>query len=163
MRISALSFVLILCCAPFSTGLAGDTLFTVRDVSWIAGSWQGTLGESFIEERWTEPEGSNMTGMFRIVNDGQPSLFEFMSMQEADHRVTLSIKHFNGDMTGWEEKDESTVFTLVKLNGTAARFDHAEEGKSLTYEREGEAMVITLRELRGGKPATIPFNFRLVP
>jgi len=145
-----------------SPGQESDPVFSIEDVAWISGTWQGTQNESFIEEVWTQVEGSNMAGMFRIMRDGEPGMFEFMTIQESEGRVVLSIKHFNRDMSGWEEKDESELFTLVKQGGTTASFDHAEEGKSLTYERAAEELSVTLREVRDSGPTTVRFDFRLV-
>lgn len=160
-QIAMLIPTLVSFCFP-APGQVSETRFSIDDISWISGSWQGMKGESFIEEVWSAPEGSNMTGMFRMVRNGRPRLFEFMSIQETNQVVTLAIKHFDSDMTGWEEKDRSELFTLVELEGTIALFDHDEEGKSLTYDLVGDELSITLRELRDGEPTTVRFDFRRI-
>ncbi|MFZ5619227.1 MAG: DUF6265 family protein [Pseudomonadota bacterium] len=80
-----------------------------------------------------EPAGGHIMGMFRqLTSEGAPRFYEFYTIAEEDGSLTLRIKHFNPDMTGWEEKTQSVAFRLVAIEGTTAYFD------GLTFSRRGE-------------------------
>ena len=96
---------------------------TIGSVSWIAGHWQGEAWGGQAEEIWSEPQGGAMMGSFRHVVDNKVNLYEFMTISEEDGTLVLKIKHFNSDLTGWESKDESVEFRLVKLGDEVVYFD----------------------------------------
>ena len=85
-----------------------------------------------------------MMGVFRQFRDGKPRFYEFMLMSEVGDTVELRIKHFNPDVTGWEEKDKYTTFKLVKVEGQNAWFS------GLTFKRQGNSLKIYLALRRGG-------------
>ena len=70
-----------------------------------------------------------MMGMFRLMKDDATVFYEIMSIQPDGHSIVLVLKHFNADLTGWEERDEVVRFRLVKLTPTAAWFE------GLTFRR----------------------------
>ena len=117
----------------------------VADLAFLAGSWRGPGvdgGDS--EEIWAEPAAGQMMGVFRQFRDGKPRFYEFMLMSEVGDTVELRIKHFNPDVTGWEEKDKYTTFKLVKVEGQNAWFS------GLTFKRQGNSLKIYLALRRGG-------------
>jgi len=140
----------------------GSGASALQEVAWIAGSWKGDQQGSVIEEIWTEPEGNNMIGMFRLLNDGRPKFFELMSISAEKAGITIAIKHFGPDMTGWEAKENAERFRLADLSGTKATFRHeSEEGKTLVYERTGDRLMIVLEKRQDGKPSALTFTFSL--
>lgn len=68
-------------------------------------------------------------GMYRLVVNGTISFYELMNLSEEDGSVILKLKHFNKDLTGWEEKDRFVSFRLVKMGPQAAYFS------GLTFQR----------------------------
>ena len=95
----------------------------IEDVSWIAGHWEGEAWGGMAEEVWSSPAAGAMMGSFRHVAEGKVSLYEFMTISEVNGTLVLKIKHFNADLTGWEEKENSVEFALVKLEGKKAYFN----------------------------------------
>ena len=44
-------------------------------------------------------------------------------MVEENGSLSFRLKHFNSDLTGWEEKNEREEFPLVKVEKNAVYFD----------------------------------------
>jgi hypothetical protein len=60
-----------------------------------------------------------------------------MTLVEERGSMMLRLKHFNPDLTGWEEKGETVDFPLVAVAGDRWLFD------GLTIHRQGDdAMTI---------------------
>jgi hypothetical protein len=134
-------------------------------VAWLAGSWQGALGDDPVTEAWFPPVDGTMVGLFRWEKGGRVFLYELMRLAETPDGLTLEIKHFGGDFTGWEEKDEAELFDLVEVtpDGRAvfAERDDDVEHTRVTYTPEGDdAMVATFEETRNGKPVLLTFRYR---
>ncbi len=104
--------------APGARGAAA----TLADMTWLIGHWKGTGLGGVSEEIWADPVGGVMMGMYRLVTDGKPSFYEFMHLAEDQGSLTLKLKHFNPDLTAWEEKDRFVSFPLVKLGDKEAFF-----------------------------------------
>lgn len=108
---------------------------TLKNLKMLVGHWQGEMFGAKAEEVWLEPAGGAMIGMFRIVNDKSPMFYEFWAVVEEEGSVTLKLKHFNPDMTGWEEKDKMVTFRLVKFDRNNLWFE------GLTYSRQKDGSI----------------------
>ena len=95
---------------------------SVKDFEWLAGEWVGTGLGGVSEETWSAPAGGAMMGMYRLLMNGGVSFYEFMNLLEENGSVVLKLKHFNADLTGWEEKDRFVSFRLAKLGTNEAWF-----------------------------------------
>ncbi|MCI0453043.1 MAG: DUF6265 family protein [Candidatus Latescibacteria bacterium] len=104
----------------------------LADVAWIAGWWKGTGIDAVAEEVWSEAAGGAMMGMFRLIEEGETIFYELLTIAETDGSLTLTLKHFNDDLTGWEEHDEVVEYPLVRVTDNEAIFD------GLTYRRSGD-------------------------
>ena len=87
----------------------------LKDVAWLTGDWVGTGLGGVSEETWSVPAAGAMIGTYRLVVDGKASFYEFMNLIEDDGSLLLRLKHFNADMTGWEDKDKFVSFRLARL------------------------------------------------
>lgn len=96
---------------------------SVEDLSWLEGHWIADALGGTAEEYWASPKAGAMMGMFRSERGGEISFYEFIVIREVDESLLLQIKHFQRDMVGWEEKDETVDFPLVKLENRTAWFD----------------------------------------
>lgn len=125
---------------------ASDGSSSVADLAWIAGDWVGDSTDTWIQEIWTQPTSDTMIGMFRLIGDGQPRFYEFMSIELGDTGPVMRIKHFDPGLRGWEEKDESVIFELRESSTDRAVFESEVKGdpEFLTYERDGDALTVTL-------------------
>ncbi|MFC4347937.1 DUF6265 family protein [Kordiimonas lipolytica] len=96
---------------------------TLADAAWIAGLWRGEAFGGQVEENWSPPLGDSMAGAFKLVSDGKVDFYELEVIREVGNTLLLQLKHFHGDLRGWEEKDETVNFPLVKVTDTALYFD----------------------------------------
>lgn len=108
----------------------------ISELQWLVGYWSGTGLGGECEEVWMPPVDGHMIGTFRFWDEGKLVFSEFMHLIQEEESITLKIKHFNPDLSGWEEKEEWTTFSLIELGEKKAQFD------GLTIERKGEELVI---------------------
>lgn len=102
---------------------------TVADASWLVGDWVGTgIEGAEAAEFWIPPSNGTMVGLFLQERpDGSIYFTEHMYLTEEAGSLVLKLKHFNPDLTGWEEKDGMVRFRLLSIEPCAAYFS------SLTY------------------------------
>lgn len=106
--------------------------------AWISGSWIGDGFGGVSEEIWSEPSADGtIIGCFRHTNkDGSPNFYEFWVLDNAG----LRLKHFNPDMTGWEEKEDFVTFEMIEVTEVKIVL------KGLIYERISDTeMKISLK------------------
>ena len=101
----------------------------IGDMAWLAGSWSGEGLGGVSEEMWSSPAGGAMVGTYRLIKGGKPVFYEMCWMLETEGTLVLRLKHFNPDLTGWEEKDKTVDFRFVKKDGNRSYFS------GLTFER----------------------------
>ena len=108
----------------------------IEEVAWIAGHWSGEALGGWCEEVWSEPKAGTMMGMFRLLRDEKTSFFEILTIIEEDSTLVLRLKHFHPNLKGWEEKDETVDFPLVKVIDQMAYFS------GITFHRKSENELI---------------------
>ena len=96
---------------------------TLTDVSWISGNWKGKAFGGIVEENWSEPSGDSMMATFKLISDGKVSFYEIEIIREVNESLILQLKHFNGDLTGWETKDETIVLKITEAQSIVDGFD----------------------------------------
>jgi hypothetical protein len=122
---------------------------TIQDFTWLSGEWTGPgLGGS-TDESWSAPAGGAMMGMFRLVRDGKIVFYEFLTLVEHEGSVVLKLKHFNADLTGWEEKANFVTFRLLRADADAAYFS------GLTFKRATPDSLEIFLALRDAKTGTV--------
>ncbi len=105
---------------------------TIQDVAWLAGHWRGEGLGGTIDEIWSPPQGTTMICAFKLSKADTVSFYELAVFVEEANSLSMWVKHFNPDFTGWEEKTEKVVFPLVRLEPDALYFE------GLTFDRTGE-------------------------
>ncbi len=126
--------------------------FNIQDYSWLVGSWTGDGFGGISHETWAEPVNGTMMGMYRHINaKGELVFYEFLLLDETGMR----LKHFNPDLTGWEEKDDMTTFEMISFSKDKI------EMKGLILEKKSDTeMVISLKMKRNGESHTEVFNMK---
>ncbi len=125
---------------------------TLDDLAWLAGFWRGEGLGGEVEEVWARPGGGTMMGAFKLVKDGVAVFYELMMIVETDDGLVLRLKHFNGDFSAWEEKEEYVSFPLVKLGEQEAWF------RGLTFRRREDRLEIYLALHQGGQVNEMAFD-----
>ncbi|HEX6737872.1 MAG TPA: DUF6265 family protein [Vicinamibacteria bacterium] len=119
----------------------------IDDISWLAGRWTGEALGGVSEEIWSAPRGGAMMGMYRLVREGKPVFYELCTIVEENGSLLLRLKHFNADLTGWEEKARTVDFPLVAIEGGAFHF----EGMSLHPQGQDKLTVYLAIGSKDGK------------
>ena len=130
----------------------------IKDVAWIAGHWQGEAFGGIAEEIWSPPLGNAMVASFRLIVDNQVSFYEIETITEENESLILRLKHFHANLIGWEEKDETVDFPLVKIERDKAYFS------GLTFEKvsDKEMHVYVRISDEEGNQQEMKFPYKLV-
>ena len=125
----------------------GSPPATLTDVSWVQGHWRGEAFGGITEEVWTPPLGNSMMCAFKLVVEGEVRFYEMVALSEENGTLMLRLKHFHGNLKGWEEKDETVDFPLVKVTPGKVYFD------GFTFERvsENDLNIYVVIENKGTK------------
>ena len=103
----------------------------IEQVSWIAGTWKGEAFGGKTEEIWSAPSVGTMMASFRLIKDGKIAFYEFEVIREIGESLILQLKHFSGELKGWENKDEMVSFPLVEIGKGVVYFD------GMTFKKMG--------------------------
>ncbi len=135
---------------------------TLDQVDWLVGQWvgEGIQGAPAMES-WLPPAGGTMVGTFvQETTDGAIMFTEHMYLMHENGTLVLRLKHFNADLTGWEEKDDMLTFRLVAVEPCAVFFN-ALTLRCADPENSGSGLVAAVR-MKSDKlePQELIFNFR---
>lgn len=125
---------------------------TLDTMDWLVGQWvgEGIQGAPAMES-WLPPMGGIMVGTFVQENtDGTIMFTEHLYLMAEGGSLVLKLKHFNADLTGWEEKDDMLTFRLVAVEPCAAYFN-ALTLRCAEADRPGEGLVAAVRMRSGGE------------
>lgn len=158
--------VALLCVALFASPSPGEDARKpgAADLSFLAGRWVGEAEGARIEEWWMAPDGGALLGMFRVVSEGKPVLYEILVVQEGPDGPRLLLKHFGPDLSGREEKGPAAAWKLVSLAGKKAVWEQPGTGTTLSYERSApDRLVALLEKTKDGKRTREEYAYRLAP
>nr|WP_240048880.1 DUF6265 family protein [Parerythrobacter lutipelagi] len=129
---------------------------TIEQMDWLVGQWVGTgIGGAPAMESWLPPSGGTMVGTFvQETGEGDIRFTEHLYLMEQEGTLVLRLKHFNADLTGWEEKDGMLTFRLIAVEECAAYF-HA-----LTLRCDGENGLVAAVRMKSDKPEPQELLFR---
>ena len=124
------------------------------DARWLEGCWRGEGLGAEVTECWMSAPDGRMTGMFQLLNpDGSQRFSEILTIAEFEDGVSLRLKHFNPDLTGWEAQDEFLDWPLVEAGEHRLAF----RGLEFSLDEAGR-LIILLDMRRNGQLVTERFN-----
>lgn len=131
---------------------------TLDQLAWLAGTWRGEGIAGPATEVYSSPEAGQIAGHFtQHGKDGGVFFYELMQIVPRDGSLVYRLRHFNADLTGWEDASRKAVeFPLVAIEGDRFHFD------GMTLIRDGaDAMTawVKIRE-RDGSEKEIRFRYR---
>lgn len=130
---------------------------TLDAIEWISGYWKGEAFGGITEEVWTPPSGGSMMCAFKLTVDNVVRFYEMVTITEENGTLMLRLKHFNKELKGWEEKNETVDFKLVKVTDKRVYFD------GFTFEKVSDDeinMYVLLEEEEAKEEVT--FNYKRV-
>eukprot|EP00764_Aduncisulcus_paluster_P013814 gnl/Carplike_NY0171/751_a1037_4762.p1 GENE.gnl/Carplike_NY0171/751_a1037_4762~~gnl/Carplike_NY0171/751_a1037_4762.p1 ORF type:complete len:185 (+),score=11.97 gnl/Carplike_NY0171/751_a1037_4762:40-555(+) len=135
----------------------GSPNATLGDISWIEGHWKGEAFGGVTEEIWSPPLGGSMMCVFRLIVNGEVNFYEIVTLVEKKETLLLRLKHFHSDLKGWEEKDKTIDFKLVKVTPNKIFFD------GFTFEQisKNEINIYVVIDNQGEK-SEVKFNYHRI-
>ena len=133
---------------------------SIDQLAWLAGSWVGTGMGAAVTETYSAPLGGRITGHFVMTTaKGGTAFTELVDYVRLDDSLAYRVRHFNPDMTGWEDKSgKPVVFPLVAIDGDKWFFD------GMTIARTGpDTLTMWVRIGDGGKAREMPFRLTRTP
>ncbi|QHI34685.1 hypothetical protein IMCC3317_00280 [Kordia antarctica] len=127
----------------------------LENIRWIAGNWKGEAFGGITEENWSEPSGDSMMATFKLIVDGKVQFYEIETISEVNNSLILRLKHFGNDLKGWETKDETVDFPLIRVTKNKAIF----EGMTFESIDENNMIVYVAIGQKDGSTAIVPFNY----
>ena len=111
---------------------------------------------SQVTETYSAPLGGRITGHFVMADDkGGVAFTEIVDYVAAGRSLSYRVRHFNSDMSGWEDRTgKPVVFQLVAVESNRWFFD------GMTLERTGrDALIMWVRIKEGDTTNEVPFRF----
>lgn len=87
-----------------------------------------------------------MMGIFRFLSKGKTVFYELITVAEEKETLIIRLKHFNRDLSGWEEKDKTVDFRFVKREKNRYYFE------GMTFEaidRQNLNIYLAIRQKDG--------------
>lgn len=125
----------------------------VEDLGWLVGYWTGPGLGGECEEVWMPAVDGHMVGTFRLWMDGRLVFSEFMNLVQEGESFSMKLKHFNRDLSTWEDRDKWATFRLIEVGENTVWFH------GLTIERKGDELVLNLALNENGKRNIEEFRF----
>jgi len=129
----------------------------LADLAWLAGTWEGDgIDAAPSREHWGAPIGGAMPGYF-VQTDGKGGTMfsEWMQIAAEGDSLVVRLKHFNADLSGWEEKDKVVSFPLIARDGDSWYFN------GLTYRRQGDDRLLVAVRMKHDDGSKSELVFRL--
>ena len=102
--------------------------------AWLEGDWVWTGGSGISETAWLGPLAGNMASVYRGMRDGRVTFFQIVTLVEAGQSLAVQLKQFDPDLRGWESKEKTVDFNLVRTEPGALYLD------GMTYRRTPEGL-----------------------
>lgn len=127
----------------------------VRELSWLAGTWIGDGISGPAREVYSSPMAGVIVGHFIQQRGDGIWFYELITIRADGDSIAYCLRHFNADLTAWEEKNEVRCFPLIAREHDRWYFD------ALTLRRVGEdEMVAAVRVEQGSGAAEYVFRYR---
>jgi len=118
----------------------------LEQLDWLVGQWKGEgVRGAPAMENWLAPMGGVMVGTL-VQEDAEGAIMftEHLYLMQENGTVVLRLKHFNADLTGWEEKDDMVTFRLIALEECAAYFN-ALTMRCADRRKPGKGLITAVR------------------
>ena len=129
----------------------------LEDLAWLQGAWEGAGISGPATEVYSGPAGGQIVGHFRQLRGEGIWFYEIMTIAQVGASLEYRLKHFNQDLTGWEEKAQVVRFRLVAVEKDTWYFE------GLTIRRDGpDGMIGAVRIDSKDGPREAVFKYRRV-
>ncbi|MCC2977504.1 DUF6265 family protein [Sphingomonas sp. PL-96] len=133
----------------------------IADLAWLQGEWHGDGYGGPATEVYSAPQAGGIAGHF-LQEDGKGAVlfYELLQIVPRGQTLVYRLRHFNADLTGWEDAKggKAVEFPLVAVEDNRFFFD------GLTLVREGpDTFTVWVKIAEDGKAAQdVPFRYRRI-
>lgn len=129
----------------------------VAQMDWLVGRWEGTgIDGHRAVESWLAPFGETMVGTFVQTDASGGIMFsEHMYLMQEGGSLVLKLKHFNPDLTGWEDAEGMQRFRLLSVEPCRALFS----GLTIRCDGDGRLLIAVRMRARDGSISELVFRF----
>lgn len=124
----------------------------------IVGHWRGEGLGGVCEETWLPESAACMLGTFKFMKNGQLNFIEIMTLSIDSMGPAVRVKHFNADMTAWEDKAEMVTF---RYDSSSAN-QHFFSGLRFTRPSDDSLQIGATFKNPDGSTLEEMFNFKRV-
>ena len=125
---------------------------SLSDIAFIEGHWKKSDNGKTVEAVWSAPEGDNIVGFIRMMDDGKVTLYELFAFEQTEQGPVALVKHFKPGLVGLEEKDQADRYNFLEAGKDRAIFEKQGENLRVLYEkRPGDKFAIALGKPQEGK------------
>lgn len=135
---------------------------TIDQLDWMTGNWAGMLGPNQLEENWIATEGSSIAAMVRMTGNGSTSMFEMITIEEANGTLVLHIQQFDPGFKARTAAPQEMI--LEESTANSVKFRAVTEGSmsSLGYSHpDAESFIIHVGR-PDGSVANLPLKARSI-
>ena len=127
----------------------------LENIAWISGQWKGEAFGGITEENWSQPSGDSMMAAFKLINNGKVTFYEIIVIREINKTLLLQLKHFSGDLKGWETKNETVDFPLISITENKVSF------KGMIFEKVSATEMNVYVDIKDeeGEIENVKFNY----
>ncbi len=143
--------LLLACLAPIAFAAAP---LTTNDLTWLAGAWEGPLGEQTLEEYWAPPRAGAMTALVRFSRDEQLQMLEIVSITDTPDGLELRIAQWDPTL---RLRAPAQTMRLRAAGERSVTFEAITEGglKTLAYRVDAAGVLRIEVGLQEGGQLTI--------
>jgi hypothetical protein len=113
---------------PATSAKPAEKRPTLQDFAWLAGRWEGRLGEFTAEQTWMTPKDRAMIGMFRLTGGEKTVLVELFTVRETPEGIAFYFRHFSPELK-IRETGDATMLKLARADEKRFEFENPVDGQ----------------------------------
>lgn len=162
----ALAASLLLPLAPLSAQMTRSAVpgqapppARLADLDWLIGTWEGEGITGPARETYLRAVGGQIAGHFTQARGDGIFFYEIVAIVQVGNSLEYRLRHFNEDLTGWEERSQVLRFPLVAIEDGSLYFN------DLTLRRDGPDGLIgavRIHDRAAGTSREAVFRYRRV-
>ncbi|MFT7130146.1 MAG: hypothetical protein ACI89U_002268 [Gammaproteobacteria bacterium] len=123
---------LLLLISPYGSA---DVKAKIGDLSWMTGSWSGSLGPMTLEENWIVATDGSLASLVRMTGDGKTNMIELIVIEEKDDSLVLHVQQWDPGFVPRTPKAQT--MKLAEIGDKQVGFKATEPGgmNTLAYSR----------------------------
>lgn len=154
MVVPVLAVILASFPSAFGASQNPTAMKSIKQLEFLAGTWEAERGTGIVEEVWLPPKGKTMIGMSRTTRDETTTFTEFWQVTENEGKLTFSLQmKLGGPVVEWDVE--------LGINRVLFKSKNDPNKATLEYRRDGDNLNAIVKGERDGEPYTLEFSYKL--